>query len=132
MQICGERSIFGEELGTPGAMSGGDTKNGQKPVVPPPANKGGVDAKKVDVTGPKRRYSIRMLSASEVIFIPKQLLEDFFTGASRKRQETKKELFEKLDVLFSTRSSWISDAVVSPSPSSPFVLCNCDQMQARN
>lgn len=69
MQTCGERSIFGEELGKPGAMpgAGGDTNNGLKPaVIPPPANKGGADAKRVDVTlGPTRRYGIRMLSASE-------------------------------------------------------------------
>ncbi len=85
-QICGARSIFGEGLGRGGGK--GDEKS-----------------------APRRAYSIRMVCSSEVLFIPKQILEDFFAATSRKRQELKKDLFSKLAVLGEGRELWMARTV---------------------
>jgi hypothetical protein len=86
LQICGARSIFGEGLGR-GAGKGDERR------------------------ALRRAYGVRMLCSSEVLFIPKQLLDDFFAATSRKRQELKKDLFSKLSVLGEGRESWMAHTV---------------------
>ena len=99
LQICGPRSAFGEEIAL----------NGQH--QPPGGSKGAADPKKLDEFAPRHTYSVRMNAASELFLIPRQVLLDFFSGGARRRQDMKKELFDKLSALAAGRESWITPMV---------------------
>jgi hypothetical protein len=101
-QICGASSVFGEEIATHTIKVGGSKAAGSK---------GAVDANKDGMLVPRCKYSVRMQGQSEVYFIPRQVLDDFFPAGNRRRQEMKKALFDRLTVLASGRQMWITPAV---------------------
>ncbi len=102
LQICGPRSVFGEEI----ALSGQQLPQG--------SSKGAADPKKLDEPVPWHTYSVRMNVASELFLIPRQVLLDFFASGARRRQDMKKELFNRLSCLAAGRASWITPMVPSP------------------
>jgi len=74
------------------------------------------DVKKNDDQGPRHQYGIRMLSSSEVHFISKQVLDEFFAGGTRRRQEMRKAFFQKLESLCSCRRAMLAPMVCFALP----------------
>ena len=110
LQICGPRSAFGEEI----ALSGQQLPQGSgKGAADPKRLSFAVDPKRLDEPVPYHTYSVRMNVASELFLIPRQVLLDFFASGARRRQDMKKELFNRLSSLAAGRASWITPMVPS-------------------